>query len=52
MKRDEGDQESCPHQGRGPDLVAEDGCDDAKLERPGPEVVIEQDGRVKPANFP
>ena len=48
MKRDKGDQESRPHQGRGPDLVAEDGCDDDKLERPSPEVVIEQDGCVKP----
>ena len=48
MKRDKGNQESRAHQGRGTDLVVEDGCDDDKLEGPGPEEVIEQDGRVKP----
>ena len=51
MERDKGDQESCPHQSRGTDLVAEDGCDDDQLEGPGPEVVIEQNGRVKPAKL-
>ena len=51
MERDKGDQESRPHQGGGTDLVTEDGCDDDQLEGPGPEVVIEQNGRVKPASF-
>ena len=51
LKRDKGDQESRPYKGGGTDLVAEDGCDDDQLEGPGPEVVIEQNGRVKPANF-
>ena len=49
MKRDKGYQESRPHKGGGTDLVAEDGCDDDKLEGPGPEVMVEQDGCVKPA---
>ena len=52
MKRHEGDQKSCPHQGRGANLVAEDGGDDDQLQGPSPEVVIEQDSCVKPEKFP
>ena len=51
LERDKGDQEGRPHQGGGTDLVVEDGCDDDQLKGPNPEVVKEDDDRVKSAEF-
>ena len=51
LERNKADQESRPHQGGGTDLVAEDGCDDDQLEGSNPEVVKEDNDRVKSAEY-
>ena len=50
MQRNSGDQESRSHQSTGSDLLTEEDGDDGELEGPGPQVVVEQDGRVEPVH--
>ena len=50
LQRNSGDQKSRPHQSTGPDLLTEEDGDDGQLEGAGPQIVVEQDGRVEPVH--